>query len=109
MIYLSGLAEWYYRDNKKENLVMDRQEYENQIINVIDLIKNNTGLDPYLIENNIVKNRPHIKAICTYLSQYQLLPYKRTSELFYDLFGTRLAASAIVSANCDFPPTMYHF
>ena len=42
---------------------------------------------------------PHIKAICTYLSQYQLLPYERTSELFSDLFGTSLSAATIVNAN----------
>lgn len=42
---------------------------------------------------------PRIKAFCTYLSQYQLLPYERTSELFYDLFGTRLSAGTIVNAN----------
>ena len=42
---------------------------------------------------------PRIKAILTYLNQYQLLPYERTSELFYDLFGTRLTASIIVNTN----------
>jgi len=29
----------------------------------------------------------HLKAIAVYLSQYQLLPYERTSELFSDLLG----------------------
>lgn len=42
---------------------------------------------------------PRIKAICTYLSQYQLLPYERTSGLFSDLFGIEIAASTIVNAN----------
>lgn len=42
---------------------------------------------------------PAIKAICTYLSQYQLLPYERTAELFLDLFGIDIAASTIVNAN----------
>ncbi|MHB8277255.1 MAG: IS66 family transposase [Candidatus Humimicrobiaceae bacterium] len=42
---------------------------------------------------------PYIKAILTYLNAYQLLPYEQTSELFYDLFGTRLAASTIVNTN----------
>jgi len=42
---------------------------------------------------------PRIKAVCTYLSQYQLLPYERTSELFSDLFGTSLSAATIVNAN----------
>ena len=42
---------------------------------------------------------PHIKAICTYLSQYQLLPYERTSELFSNLFGIEIAAATIFNAN----------
>jgi len=42
---------------------------------------------------------PRIKAILTYLNAYQLLPYERTSELFYDLFGIELAASTIVNTN----------
>ena len=42
---------------------------------------------------------PRIKAICTYLSQYQLLPYERTSELFSDLFGIEIAAATIVNTN----------
>ena len=42
---------------------------------------------------------PRIKAICTYLSQYQLLPYERTGELFSDLFGIDIAASTVVNTN----------
>ena len=40
-----------------------------------------------------------IKAILTYLNQYQLLPYERTSELFSDLFGIEIAAATIVNTN----------
>jgi len=42
---------------------------------------------------------PRVKAICTYLSQYQLLPYERTAELFSDLFGIDIAASTVVNTN----------
>ena len=42
---------------------------------------------------------PRIKAILTYLNQYQLLPYERTSELFSDLFNIELSAGTIVNAN----------
>jgi transposase len=34
-----------------------------------------------------VQYGPRLKAIAVYLSQYQLLPYERASELFADLFG----------------------
>ena len=40
-----------------------------------------------------------IKAILTYLNQYQLLPYERTSELFSDLFDIELSAGTIVNTN----------
>ena len=42
---------------------------------------------------------PRIKAILTYLNQYQLLPYERTSELFSDLFDIELSAGTIVNTN----------
>jgi len=42
---------------------------------------------------------PRIKSILTYLSQYQLLPYERTSELFSDLFNIELSAGTIVNTN----------
>lgn len=42
---------------------------------------------------------PRIKAILTYLNQYQLLPYERTSELFLDLFDIELSAGTIVNTN----------
>jgi len=42
---------------------------------------------------------PRIKAILTYLNQYQLIPYERTSELFSDLFGIELSVATIVNTN----------
>jgi len=46
-----------------------------------------------------VQYGPHLKAIAVYLSQYQLLPYERTSELFSDLFGHQLSQATLVNAN----------
>lgn len=46
-----------------------------------------------------VQYGPHLKAIAVYLSQYQLLPYERTSELFADLFGHQLSQATLVNAN----------
>lgn len=40
-----------------------------------------------------------LKAIAVYLSQYQLLPYERASELFADLFGHDLSQATLVNAN----------
>jgi len=46
-----------------------------------------------------VQYGPHLKAIAVYLSQYQLLPYERTSELFSDLFNHQLSQATLVNAN----------
>ena len=40
----------------------------------------------------------HIQAIVTYLTNYQLLPLKRTTELVGDLFGLRISQGMIVAA-----------
>ena len=39
----------------------------------------------------------NIAAIITYLTQYQLLPLKRTTELFSDLFGVNISQGTIVT------------
>jgi len=46
-----------------------------------------------------VQYGPHLKAIAVYLSQYQLLPYERTRELFADLFDHQLSQATLVNAN----------
>jgi len=46
-----------------------------------------------------VQYGPRLKAITVYLSQYQLLPYERGSELFADLFGHQLSQATLVNAN----------
>lgn len=46
-----------------------------------------------------VQYGPRLKAIAVYLSQYQLLPYERGSELFADLFGHQLSQATLVNAN----------
>ena len=46
-----------------------------------------------------VQYGPHLKAIAVYLSQYQLLPYERMSELFSDLFNHQLSQATLVNTN----------
>jgi transposase len=46
-----------------------------------------------------VQYGPRLKAIAVYLSQYQLLPYERTSELFADLFDHQLSQATLVNTN----------
>jgi transposase len=40
-----------------------------------------------------------LKASAVYLSQYQLIPYGRLSELFADIFGHNLSQATLVNAN----------
>ena len=40
-----------------------------------------------------------LKASAVYLSQYQLIPYDRLSELFADIFGHKLSQATLVNAN----------
>lgn len=42
---------------------------------------------------------PRIKSLMVYLSQYQLLPYHRVSELLKDLFGQSVSVGTIITAN----------
>ena len=41
---------------------------------------------------------PKIKSLMIYMNQYQLLPFKRTSEFFSDVFGQRVSVGTLVSA-----------
>lgn len=40
-----------------------------------------------------------VRAVATYLSQYQLLPYERIKELFTDLFEHAISPATVVAAN----------
>ena len=40
----------------------------------------------------------NIQAVATYLTSYQLLPIKRTTELIFDLFGVKISQGTVVSA-----------
>lgn len=42
-----------------------------------------------------------VKAFAVYLSQYQLLPYKRIEEMFADQFGLPLSAGSVVNWNAE--------
>lgn len=42
---------------------------------------------------------PNIKAAATYLTQYQLLPMKRTTQLLADLYGLSLSPATVHASN----------
>jgi len=46
-----------------------------------------------------VQYGPRLRSIGIYLSQYQLLPYERISELFADLFDHQISQATLVNAN----------
>ena len=72
LIHLSGLVEWYFRDNR-DLLIMNRDEYDDLRANIIDLIKGHINLDPSLpkcfVENNIVYKYGYQKNFRTVLEE----------------------------------------
>lgn len=49
--------------------------------------------------NQPVQYGPLIKALATYLNQYQLIPYDRVEEFFKDLFGQPFSEGSLFTAN----------
>ena len=60
--------------------------------------RKNTGKFPDGITNT-VQYGEIIKSVGVYLAQYQLIPYKRCSELIYDLFSISLSEGTMVNFN----------
>jgi transposase len=60
--------------------------------------RRNTGKFPDGITNT-VQYGEKVKSISVYLTQYQLIPYKRGSELIEDLFGISLSQGTMVNLN----------
>lgn len=58
----------------------------------------NTAAFPEEI-NSTVQYGERLKAISVYLTQYQLIPYKRAAELFEDLFNHHLSQGSMVTFN----------
>ncbi|WP_242961300.1 IS66 family transposase, partial [Clostridium beijerinckii] len=54
---------------------------------------------PKCRRKNTVQYGEKVKAIAVYLTQYQLIPYKRGSELIDDMFGIKLSQGTIVNFN----------
>jgi transposase len=49
--------------------------------------------------NQPVQYGPLVKALATYLNQYQLIPYDRVEEFFKDLFGQPFSEGSLFTAN----------
>jgi len=60
--------------------------------------RRNTGKFPDGITNT-VQYGEKVNSVAVYLTQYQLIPYKRGSELIEDLFGISLSQGTIVNLN----------
>ena len=58
----------------------------------------NTASFPEDIKNT-VQYGERLKAVAVYLTQYQLIPYKRSAELIEDLFNHHLSQGSIVTFN----------
>lgn len=58
----------------------------------------NTAIFPEGLVNT-VQYGERLKAIAVYLTQYQLIPYKRSSELIEDIFNQHISPGSLVSFN----------
>ena len=56
-------------------------------------VRNRASFPPEVTQP--VQYGPHVKALCVYLQEYQLLPYARTQELLSDLFGCSLCEGTL--------------
>ena len=59
--------------------------------------KNTASFPEELI--NTVQYGERLKAVAVYLTQYQLIPYKRSAELIEDLFNHHLSQESLVTFN----------
>jgi transposase len=60
--------------------------------------RKNTGKFPDGVTNS-VQYGEKVKAVSVYLTQYQLIPYKRGSDLLSDMFGISLSQGTMVNFN----------
>jgi transposase len=58
---------------------------------------------------NPVQYGPNIQALIVYLTQYQLLPYKRTAQLLHDVWGQPISEGTLVTMNRNFAETATFF
>lgn len=60
--------------------------------------RRNTAKFPDCVTNT-VQYGDKVKAVAVYLTQYQLIPYKRGTELINDMFGIKLSQGTMVNFN----------
>ena len=72
----------------------------------VQSVGKNTSKFPGDITNTI-QYCEKVKSIAVvYLTQYQLIPYKRSSELIYDMFGIKSSQGTIVNFNKGCPDAL---
>lgn len=79
-------------------LVLEVTEYQAEIKNCPNCGTRNKG-DFVQDVQNPVQYGKRLKSLFVYLTNYQLLPYERTSELIRDLFSHSLSQATLVNTN----------
>jgi transposase len=59
--------------------------------------------------NNHTQYGDTVKAIATYFSQYQLIPFERAKEMFKDIFNLDLSAGTVCNANSSLSDKLKNF
>ena len=71
-------------------------EHRSEVKKCLKCRRKNTGKFPDGITNS-VQYGDKVKAVSVYLTQYQMIPYKRSSELIFDMFGISLSQGTMVN------------
>lgn len=73
-------------------------EYRSEVKKCLKCRRKNTGKFPEGITNTVQYGNK-VKAVAVYLTQYQLIPFKRGAELISDMFNISLSQGTMVNFN----------
>jgi transposase len=80
---------------------MQITEHRCEVKNCLNCGTGNKALFPHEVSQP-VQYGPNVQRLGVYLTQYQLLPYQRATEIFKDLFNLKLSGSFLVNNNKRF-------
>jgi transposase len=88
-----------FRSRQVWDLIIKTEVQEHRVHDVqCTCGRSHSGSFPLGVVNN-AQYSEKVRAIASYLSQYQLIPVERTQEVFRDIFGLNIATGTICNSN----------